>query len=125
MSREDLREELYQQTGTWFSNEELDEYLNCYSSNEEKKHYTSSSFQFDIDDENNDLLNGNVVEEVNSIFLGIVQKAKISIENRNIIPRLEEHLDELSYFGKIFLCKCFLYYILQKGNEKGYTWKGL
>lgn len=134
MFREELRTKLYNQTGEWFTDDELDDYMvyriqdNIYSNNnttndiDNKAININPLLQFD---EGGSLLNDNIINEVNNLFTMVLKKAKSTLESKSEKMKFHQQLDELGYFTKIFICKCLLYIILQNGKEKGYKWRDL
>lgn len=120
MTREELRQQLYEETGDWYDDQALSEFiayhdiqnqLDDYSTNKSKP----KSFIYTNEDES---LSEDIVEDVSKIFSGVLKKAwKTASENVN--------LRELAYFSEIFICKCALYLILEQGNKKGYKWRDL
>jgi hypothetical protein len=131
MTREELRRSLYDQTGEWFSDQELHDYMGYEDFETKRNDYTYSNQRqlFTVantkEDEDDQLNTDDLINEVHDMFSNIVQKAKSSYSAHKNDPNFKTQLDELSYHGKIFLCKMFLYHTLQRGAEKGYNWKNL
>ena len=134
MTREKLRRELYEKTGQWYSDDEMDDYMG-YSIQDESYSDesvdgdtaggTDNTESFSHPDEDESLLQDDIISEVNDLFATVLKKAKASLEEKAGKIGSKEQLAEITYFTKIFACKCVLYIILQNGSEKGYMWKYL
>lgn len=132
MTREELRRDLYEQTGEWFNDDQLDDYLG-YSIPEEIEYRDhcrnnarrSMKINYDSDNLDDSLLGDDLIAEVSDIVGTVLQKAKKSWEAASEKIDFKQHLSEIAYFAEIFACKSILYIILQKGNEKGYKWRDL
>lgn len=140
MTREELRTGLYNETGEWCSDEQLNEYIGFDTDGTEDENYSNdrtnytgnktsnskSYLHFSEEEEDDEaLLGDDLVSEVNDMFTMVLKKAKTAFENKKGKIEVKQLLEEFEYFGKLFLLKSLIYFTLQQGKEKGFMWKSL